>query len=209
MLVMIESGDGSGKSTLARALATTLEAEGHEVVLTREPGGSPKAEAVRTLILNRETGDNYESNAELLLFYAARLQHIHDTIAPALQAGKLVICDRFEVSTHEYQVGGQGADPELFAFLHARVVQALAPYDVPMQYVHCDVDPAIAQQRIATAKRDIVDVFDGRDPDFHERVRAGREAAIKAIHPMFVHHQIDAAQSPEAMLAETRTALGL
>ncbi|ETW13174.1 thymidylate kinase [Roseivivax marinus] len=97
-----EGIDGSGKSTQARLLAEALRQNGHDVLLTREPGGSPGAEEIRSLLLHGEP-DRWSAETELLLFTAARRDHVERTIQPALDAGKIVICDRFVDSTRAYQ----------------------------------------------------------------------------------------------------------
>lgn len=102
LFISFEGIDGSGKSTQARRLAETLRAEGHEVVLTREPGGSPGAEEIRRLVLEGEA-DRWSAETELLLFTAARRDHLERTIRPALARGALVICDRYVDSTRVYQ----------------------------------------------------------------------------------------------------------
>ncbi len=102
MFITFEGIDGSGKSTQARALAEALRALGHDPVLTREPGGSPGAEEIRRLVLEGDP-DRWSAETELLLFTAARRDHLERTIAPALAAGRVVICDRFADSTRMYQ----------------------------------------------------------------------------------------------------------
>ncbi len=102
MFITFEGIDGSGKSTQAKALATALRDSGHEVVLTREPGGSPGAEEIRQMVLEGDP-DKWSPQTELLLFTAARRDHLEKTIVPALSAGKVVICDRFADSTRVYQ----------------------------------------------------------------------------------------------------------
>ncbi len=102
LFISLEGIDGSGKSTQARRLADTLRAEGHDVLLTREPGGSPGAEDIRRLVLQGDP-DRWSPETELLLFTAARRDHLERTIRPALEAGRIVICDRFADSTRVYQ----------------------------------------------------------------------------------------------------------
>jgi dTMP kinase len=102
LFITFEGIDGSGKSTQARMLADTLRAQGHEVILTREPGGSPGAEEIRALVLQGDP-DRWSPETELLLFTAARRDHLERVIWPALAAGQIVICDRFADSTRMYQ----------------------------------------------------------------------------------------------------------
>ena len=102
LFISFEGIDGSGKSTQARLLADHLRGEGREVVLTREPGGSPGAEEIRALVLQGDP-DRWSAHTEILLFTAARRDHLERTILPALEAGKVVICDRFADSTRMYQ----------------------------------------------------------------------------------------------------------
>lgn len=208
-LILIEGGDGAGKSTLARSLAEALRTEGKTVVLTREPGGSPKAEEIRRLILERSTGDNFAPDAEMLLFYAARLQHLVDTVVPALERGEVVICDRFEVSTFAYQIHARDGNLPLFKKMHDEVVRILKEVQVSPIYVHCDIDPGLAAKRMTAAGRIKPDVFDKREQAFHERVREGYHVALEYIDSMFQHVRIDASRSKEEMLAETRQKIGL
>lgn len=108
LFVSFEGIDGSGKSTQARMLHAHLHAQGHDAILTREPGGSPGAEEIRALVLNG-TPDRWSPETELLLFTAARRDHLERTVRPALAAGRIVICDRFADSTRMYQ-GLRGVD---------------------------------------------------------------------------------------------------
>lgn len=121
LFITFEGIDGSGKSTQSRLLADTLRAEGHDVVHTREPGGSPGAEEIRALVLEGAP-DRWSAKTELLLFTAARRDHLERLIEPALEAGKTVICDRFADSTRMYQGLRSGNMRPLVDELHALMI---------------------------------------------------------------------------------------
>ena len=119
--VSLEGGEGAGKTTVLAALREALEARGHHVVVTREPGGTPLAEQIRGLLLH--AGDEVVApETELLLMFAARAQHVRTTIMPALERGAWVLCDRFTDSSYAYQGGGRGLDAEFIETLERRVV---------------------------------------------------------------------------------------
>lgn len=121
LFLSFEGIDGSGKSTQARALATALQQQGREVVLTREPGGSPGAEEIRALVLNGDP-DRWSAETEILLFTAARRDHLERTILPALARGAVVICDRFADSTRMYQGLSRGDLRDTVDQLHALMI---------------------------------------------------------------------------------------
>lgn len=124
--ITLEGGEGVGKSTQLRALADAIRAQGHSVVTTREPGGSPGAEAIRSLLMTGDK-DRWSSRAEALLFAAARADHVEKTIRPALDRGDWVLCDRFIDSTRAYQGGAGGlSDTEILA-LHTIGCGGLMP----------------------------------------------------------------------------------
>ena len=124
--ISLEGGEGVGKSTQSRALAGALRARGIEVVETREPGGSPGAEAIRKLLLEGGA-DRWGARAEALLFAAARADHVDKTILPALEAGRWVICDRFLDSSIAYQGGADGLGADAIRALHAVGSAGLLP----------------------------------------------------------------------------------
>jgi len=123
LFITFEGGEGAGKSTQVRRLAERLSALGRKVVATREPGGSPGAEAIRELLV-RGAVDRWSPMTETLLMYAARRDHIERVIAPALELGATVLCDRFADSTRAYQGAGGGAPMRLIAALEAAVLGA-------------------------------------------------------------------------------------
>lgn len=118
LFITLEGPEGSGKSTQIRLLAQRLQAVGHEVVLTREPGGTPAGEVIRHLLQHNAAGENLCAAAETLLFSASRAQLVHEVIVPALERGAAVLCDRFADSTTAYQGYGRGFDPEELTHLH-------------------------------------------------------------------------------------------
>ncbi|MDQ2090100.1 dTMP kinase [Marimonas arenosa] len=139
--ITLEGIDGSGKSTQARLLAGALEAHGHDVTLTREPGGSPGAEEIRALVLEGDP-DRWSAETELLLFTAARRDHLERTIRPALDAGKVVICDRFVDSTRMYQGLSRGDLRAKVDALHRLMIGIEA--DLTLLF---DMDPDLGHAR--------------------------------------------------------------
>jgi len=164
--ITFEGGEGAGKSTQARRLAERLRALGDEVVLTREPGGSPGAEALRSLLVEGEA-ERWSPLAETLLMYAARADHLERTIRPALARGAWVICDRFLDSTRAYQGAGGGASGVLIEQLERSVVGAERPnltlvFDLPVE-----LGLARAGARSGGEAR-----FEGKGAAFHQSLRA-------------------------------------
>ena len=174
--ISFEGGEGAGKSTQVKRLAVRLEAEGREVVLTREPGGSPGAEAIRDIVL-RGDADRWSPVTETLLMYAARRDHIERVIRPALARSAWVVCDRFADSTRAYQGTAGGTDPALIAALETYILEEVRPdltlvFDLP-----AEVGLARADARAGLEIR-----FESKGLAFHERLRAGF-AAIAAAEP--------------------------
>ena len=161
LFITFEGIDGSGKSTQARLLADRLRAQGCEVVLTREPGGSPGAEDIRRLLVEGEPG-RWTPDTEILLFTAARLDHVQRTITPALEAGAIVISDRYFDSTRAYQ--GAETLRERVDQLHEMNV-GLVP-DLTLIF---DLDPAIGFSR-AGARDDTEDRFEKKGLGFQQEL---------------------------------------
>ncbi len=167
--VTFEGGEGAGKSTQIRLLAEKLEALGHDVVLTREPGGSPLAERLREIILSgraRALG----STGEALLFAAARIDHIDTFIKPALARGAIVLCDRFADSTRAYQ----GLAGELdTGFINALEEATLAGLRPDLTFI-LDLPAATGLERARKRRGEgAADRFEREGPEFHEKLRAG------------------------------------
>ena len=163
--ITFEGGEGAGKSTQLRLLAERLTAAGREVVLTREPGGSPGAESIRALLVTGEA-DRWSPISETLLMYAARRDHIERVIAPALERGAWVVCDRFFDSTRAYQGAGGGAPAALIAALEAAVVGARTP-DLTL-ILDLPVEVGLAR---AAGRGDGEARFEGKGAAFHQRLR--------------------------------------
>jgi dTMP kinase len=152
MFVSFEGLDGCGKTTQARLLAEALTAEGVEVVLTREPGGTPLGEQVRELVLH---GDHVAPWAEVALYAASRAQHVVQVIRPALERGATVVCDRYLDTSVAYQGAGRGLGVDFVLDLNLRVVEGLLP-DVT---VLVEIDPETALARVGD-KRDRIERAD-------------------------------------------------
>jgi dTMP kinase len=166
IFITFEGGEGAGKSTQIRRLAERLRADGRDVVLTREPGGSPGAESIRELLLNGET-DRWSALTEALLMNAARRDHIERVIAPALTRGAVVLCDRFADSTRAYQGAGGAVDQTVIAQLEAAVVGDTRP-DLTLIF---DL-PVAEGLRRALSRNGGEERFEAKGAAFHERLRA-------------------------------------
>nr|WP_217356769.1 dTMP kinase [Ruegeria arenilitoris] len=166
MFLTFEGIDGSGKSTQARRLAESLEAVGHDVVLTREPGGSPGGEEIRRLVLEGDP-DRWSAETEILLFTAARRDHLERTIEPALNAGKIVICDRFADSTRMYQGLSRGDLRALVDQLHGLMIGR-----EPDLTLLIDMDPEIGLSR-AKGRQGTEERFEDFGPALQKRMRSG------------------------------------
>jgi dTMP kinase len=162
--VTVEGVEGVGKSTNVAFVATTIEAAGHTVRVTREPGGTPLAEAVRQLLL--APGSRIGPLAELLLVFAARADHLREVIEPALAAGEWVVCDRFTDASYAYQGGGRGLPETTIAALEALVQGPLRP-DLTLLL---DAPPAVTEDRLR--ERAPADRFELEEGAFFARVRA-------------------------------------
>ncbi len=196
--ISFEGIDGSGKSTQARLLADALRAEGCDVVLTREPGGSPGAEDIRALVLQGDP-DRWSAETELLLFTAARRDHLERTIQPALAAGKTVICDRFADSTRLYQGMTRGDLRAKVDALHDLMIGI-----EPDLTLIIDMDPVQGHAR-AKSRQTAEERFEDFGADFQTRLRAAF-LDLAAQYPARCR-VIDGAGSPDTVAARVRTAV--
>lgn len=173
MFISLEGMEGSGKSTVLKRLHAWLEGEGYEVLLTREPGGSELGKTLRALLLDVENTD-ITSEAELFMYLADRAQHVSQVIKPALEEGKVVLCDRYADSTVVYQGYGRGLDPNLLHSFNEVATKGLWP-DVSLLL---DVEPEIGLRRALSRNIEqglsrAEGRFEAEAMEFHSRVREG------------------------------------
>ena len=193
----LEGGEGAGKSTLLAGLRAWLVAAGVDPVFTREPGGTPLGEAVRSLLLDPAHGICAE--AELLLVFAARAQHVREVIVPALAGGRWVVSDRFTDASFAYQGGGRGQPFTRIEELASWAAMGLRP-DVTLL-----LDLPVSTGRERVAGRGEADRIEAEADGFFERVRAVYRERAQAEPDRF--HLLDASASPEAVLAEAIAAI--
>ncbi len=172
--ITLEGGEGAGKSTQARLLADALEKAGHTVRVTREPGGSPTAERIRDVLVTGDPGQLFPMS-ELFLLAAARYDHVNRTIRPALEAGEIVICDRFSDSTTAYQGHGHGLDLDRVQTVNQMATDGLMPDLTLMLWVPVETGLARAAKRAGAEDR-----FERMDRGFHDRLQAGFDAIAAA-----------------------------
>jgi len=193
LFVTLEGGEGAGKSTAAAALAALLRAEGHEVLATREPGGTKGAEAVRALLLTTDTP--LHPLAQTMLHFAARADHVETVLRPALARGAVVICDRYYDSTMAYQAYGQGVP-------RAAVERLIELIGLPPDLSFFLELPAATAAARLTARAGASDRYEQMGEDFTARVMAGFDD-IAAREPQRCV-RVDATLPPEALAARLR-----
>ncbi len=201
--IAIEGGEGAGKGTLLADLAARLREDGRDVLTTREPGGTPEGQALRAMLLGAE-GAVWDPWAELLLMVAARVQHVRRVILPAVQAGRVVISDRYAGSTLAYQGAGRGLSMAAITSLHREAVGDVWP-DLT---VLLDIDPAIGLRRsLARLGEQGLDEgrFEALDLEFHQRVRACFLDQARQ-HPVR-HAVIDASRPADVVAAQVAAAV--
>lgn len=195
--VTLEGGEGAGKTTVLDVLVDALRGGGNEVVVTREPGGTPLAELVRSLLLSRDH-EPPAPETELLLMFAARAQHVRETIAPALARGAWVLCDRFTDSSFAYQGAGRGLPVALIDALERHAVGIVPGLTLLL-------DLPVAQGRERAHGRDLAlgagpDRIEREHDAFFERVRAAYLARAAAEPARF--RVLDASQPAQAVAAQ-------
>ena len=195
LFISFEGIDGAGKSTHIEAVAERFRAAGRAVVLTREPGGTALSEQLRALVLH----EPMDALTEALLMFAARREHLVQVIEPALARGDVLLCDRFTDATFAYQGGGRGFDWTVLAQLETMVQQRpdgqLRQPDLTLWF---DLDPAIAAERLATAR--VPDKFESQPTNFFAAVRSGYARREAEDRERFV--RVDASLTREQVAAE-------
>ena len=169
LLITFEGGEGCGKSTQIAALKAKLEAEGHEVIQTREPGGTSLGEAIRHLLQHDEAGHGMSAEAELLLFAASRAQHVRRLIRPAIAEEKIVLCDRFIDSTSVYQGVARAIDPDRVEAINRFAADRM----IPDLTILIDLPPEIGLARAQKRSDGRPDRMEQEAIDFFEAVRKG------------------------------------
>ena len=193
--ISFEGIDGAGKSTHIEGLAQWFKNHGHVVTLTREPGGTPLAEKFRELALH----ESMDPLTEALVMFAARREHLVHVIEPALARGEVVLCDRFTDATFAYQGGGRGFDWNVLKALEQMVQNVpAATLRQPDLTIWFDLDPAVAAQRLSTAR--VPDKFESQPQSFFQAVRDGYAKRMQESPSRFA--QIAAGQSREGVWSE-------
>ncbi|MEB5928645.1 dTMP kinase [Acinetobacter schindleri] len=198
MFISFEGTEGVGKTTLIRRIYDDFVAQGKEVVLTREPGGTPMAEQIRSLLLAVNHEEAMCNDTELLLMYAARAQHLAQVILPALKAGKIVLCDRFTDASFAYQCAGRGLSEAKLNLLNDNFVTR-------MPDVSFWLDAPIELGMNRARERGALDRFEQEKVSFFEKVRSGYETLWQR-HPQRMK-RLDATQAPEQVFAQAMAEL--
>ena len=199
--IVIDGPDGAGKSTVIKGVQSALLAEGLPVVLTREPGGSPYAEKVRDVILS-DDAEIAEPETMLLLFMAARLEHVAKTIRPALARGKIVLCDRFDSTTYAYQIVAEER-PDLAPRFDALRFDYRTTLP---NYILLDVSPEMGRMRLKD-RAEKLNHFDKRSSEWHARARQGFQDFLLEVCPEGTYDVVDAEQAREVVLLDTLAAV--
>ncbi|MDQ9019728.1 dTMP kinase [Acinetobacter sichuanensis] len=193
MFISFEGTEGVGKTTLIRKLFEHFQAQGKDVVLTREPGGTPLAEQIRGLLLSVNHDEQMSHDTELLLMYAARAQHLDRVILPALAEGKIVLCDRFTDSSFAYQCAGRGLSRDKLQLLNENFVSRMPDLTF---WLDAPIELGMTRAR----ERGALDRFEQEKVAFFASVRSGF-AEIHTREPERMK-RLDATQSPEQVFAE-------
>ncbi|MBV1776878.1 dTMP kinase [Burkholderiaceae bacterium DAT-1] len=201
-MIVCDGGNGAGKSTVLKAIEAHLRARGHEPVMTREPGGTPIGEKIREILLSPDTPEMCDVT-ELMLFTAARAQHVRERIIPAIEAGKIVVSDRFDSATISFQHYSRGLSLELIQQLNGIAIGSLRP-DMT---IILDLDPEVGLRRVIARENGALDRMEQESLVFLHKARHGYLEQAKADPDHFV--VIDAAQSLEKVIADVLAVVDL
>jgi dTMP kinase len=190
-LITFEGSEGSGKTTQVNRLAERFEKHNFDVLVTREPGGTPIGEEIRRILMHSEVGSNMKPETELLLFAASRAQLVREVISPAIASGKVVLCDRFLDSTTVYQGVGRRIASEPVSMINKFAVGELMP-DIT---VIMDLPAEVGLERARHRAREMPDRMEQENIEFYRKVREGYLVLAKALPGRFI--VIDAAKSVE------------
>lgn len=193
MFISFEGTEGVGKTTLIRRIYEYLEQQNKDVVLTREPGGTPMAEQIRSLLLSVNHEEKMCNDTELLLMYAARAQHLDLVVMPALNAGKTVLCDRFTDASFAYQCAGRGLSQEKLALLNENFVTRMPDFTF---WLDAPIEIGMTRAR----ERGALDRFEQEKVTFFEKVRAGY-ATLAERHPERIK-RLDATQTADQVFEQ-------
>ena len=193
MFISFEGTEGVGKTTLIRKIYEHLEQQGQQVVLTREPGGTPMAEQIRALLLSVNHEESMSNDTELLLMYAARAQHLQQVIVPALTEQKTVLCDRFTDASFAYQCAGRGLSQSKLQLLNDHFVSHMPNITF---WLDAPIETGMSRAR----ERGALDRFEQEKVSFFEKVRVGYQQLWER-YPERVK-RLDATQSPEQVFAQ-------
>lgn len=200
LFISFEGGEGAGKSTQIAALENWLRSLGHQVLVTRQPGGTAYGKRIRELILTPNDQETLSARAELFLYLADRAHHVDTVIRPALEAGRIVLCDRYADSTLAYQGYGRQLDLAELKTLNALATNRLQP----RLTIWFDIEPQAGRERILG--RASLDRLETESLAFHQRVREGYAALAQQEPERWL--RLDAAQSEAQIFAQLQTALG-
>ena len=200
MFITFEGGEGAGKSTAIKRIVEKLTSEGYEIVLTREPGGTPIAEEIRNVILDKKN-TAMDPRTEALLYAASRRQHLVDEVIPALKEGKLVLCDRFLDSSLAYQGGARGIGIDTVYNMNLFATEGMLP-DLTILY---DIKPEEGLARIAANSQREVNRLDVEKLTFHNKVRDSFHELAKKFPERFVI--VDASKTPDEVFEDAYKAI--
>lgn len=190
MFITFEGPDGSGKSTIIKKVYEKLINDGFDIVLTREPGGTPIAEKIRDIILDN-SNVALDARTEALLYAASRRQHLVEKIRPALKEGKIVLCDRFLDSSLAYQGGGRNLGVQNVLNINLFATENTYP-DLTLFF---DIDPELGLKRVSQDKKRVADRLDNENENFHEKVYSTFKEIVNANSQRII--TIDASKSIE------------